>query len=167
MSRKLEDTRLAGSTASRPKQRTSPGWSARLGGLAGLAPSWRVGGPGRRAWRAGSAGTAGRVGRHGGPGGRARRARSGARRAGSGARRAGSGGTAGRVGGALAGRVGGHGKPDGAGRAGRSWPGGAGGAGRVVREELAWWVRIGLRTHEWFLEMCVPSDSQVRSWHVG
>ena len=60
MSRKQEDTRLAGSTA--PKQRTCPGWSARLGGLVGLA---------------GRIGMEGRVGGHGGQGRRARRAGSG------------------------------------------------------------------------------------------
>ena len=76
MSRKLETTRLTGSTASRPKQRTCLCWLGRLGGSAGLAGlvgwmagrvcgmAWLVGGhcgPGRLAWLAGSGGTAGRV----------------------------------------------------------------------------------------------------------
>ena len=86
-------------------------------------------GPGRRAWLAGSGGTAGRVWWHGGPG--------------WGTWSAGSGG---------------HGGPGGAGRAGRSGPGGAVGAGRVC-QDLAWPGRSSCeRTHEWFLEMCVPSE---------
>ena len=90
----------------------------------------------------------GRVGGHDGQGRRARRA--------------GSAGTAGRVGGS-AGLVGGHGGPD---RRGHWRAGSAGMAGRVVREERACWGqdRAGPgrssceRTHEWFLEMCVPSE---------
>ena len=107
MSRKLEDTRLAWSIASQPKQRTCPCWSGRVGwvcadlaglaaGSAGVAGSvegpagriGRLGGPGRgaqrawsEAWLAWSAGMTGRVGGHGGPG---RGPTRGARRAGLG-----------------------------------------------------------------------------------
>ena len=58
----------------------------------------------------------------------------------------------------LAGRVGGHGGPGGAGRAGRSGPGGAGGAGRVGQDRAGLGCSSCERTHEWFLEMCVPSE---------
>ena len=87
----------------------------------------------------------GRVGWHGGLGWRARWA--------------GSAGTAGRVGG-----------PGGARRAGRSGPGGVGGAGRVVLEERAGWVRIGLGRV--VPAVNVPMNGSLRcvclrSWHVG
>ena len=66
---RYEAGRVNGIAAARQKQRICPGWSARLGGLAGLAG--RVGrhdGQGRGARRAGSGGTEGRVRGHHGPG---------------------------------------------------------------------------------------------------
>ena len=116
------------------------GSAGRVGGL-----GW----PSRRAWRAGSAGTAGLVGGHGGQG-------RGARRAGSGGHwRAGSGG---------------HWRAGSAGMAGRVELGVQGGAGLVVREERAGWVRIGLGRV--VPAVNVPMNGSwrcvcLRSWHVG
>ena len=85
-------------------------------------------------------------------------------------RLAGSGGTDGQVckdggqgrgghhGQLVAGRVVWHGWRDGAGRAGRSGPGGAVGAGRVGQDRAGPGRSSCERTHEWFLEMCVPSE---------
>ena len=64
--------------------------------------------------------------------------------------RAGSGGTAG--------PVGGHGGPGEAERAGRSGPGGEVGAGQVGQDRAGPGRFSCERTHEWFLEMCVPSE---------
>ena len=148
MSRKLEDMRLAWSTGSRQKQRTCPGWSAGLGWLAGM--TGRVGGPG-------------------GSGQRARRAESGARRAGSGARRAGSGGMTGWVGGlGVPGRR--AWRAGSAGMAGLVGLGGQAGAGRVVLEERAGWVRIGLGRVVPAVNVPVNGSLRcvcLRSWHVG
>ena len=150
----MEDTRLAGSTASRPKQRICPGWSARLDGSAGSAGRvCRHDGPGR-AWRAGSGGTADRVGGHGGPG---------------------RGGTAGLVGG-----LGWQGRlawlaesPEWSweGRQKRAWwccrsgPGGAVGAGRVGQDRAgpgrSRLPAVNLPMNGFLRCVCL------RSWHVG
>ena len=58
----------------------------------------------------------------------------------------------------LVGRVGGHLWRGGAGRAGRIGPGGVVGAGRVGQDRAGQGRSSCERTHEWFLEMCVPSE---------
>ena len=147
MSRKLEDARLAGSTASKRKKRTCSCCSGRLGRSAGLLA--RVGGhgwPGLRARRAGSGGTESQVCKHGGPG--------------RGALLAGSAG--------LAGRIGGRSWPgavwaDSGGKTGSGLdrPSNAVGAGQVGQERAASGQGHSSceYTSEWFLEMCLPSEN--------
>ena len=64
----------------------------------------------------------------------------------------------GRFWGGTTGQVGGLGWLGGPGGAGRAGPGGAVGAGRVGQDRAGPGRSSCERTHEWFLEMCVPSE---------